>query len=81
MLLVVGGEGETNETIDCSISQMEKIKQFAVGPSIMTIYPGTALHREVKVEGFVNDSFWLSDLPDPFNTREHDLETLLNRQG
>jgi|LSQX01.1.fsa_nt_gb radical SAM superfamily enzyme YgiQ (UPF0313 family) len=75
-LLIVGSPGETDETIGETIQLIKEAKPFAVAPSIMTIFPGTKLYQGAVEDGFISDDYWLSDLPCPYDTREHDIYTL-----
>ncbi len=76
LLLIVGSPGETDETIGETIDLINTVVPFAVAPSIMTIFPGTKLYNDAVKDNFINDDYWLSDLPCPYDTREHKFETL-----
>jgi hypothetical protein len=41
------------------------------------ITPGTKLFDIAKGKGFIDESYWLSDLPFPYYTYERKLKTLL----
>ncbi len=75
-LLIVGSPGETDETIEETVQLIESVKPFAVAPSILTIFPGTKLYHDAVKDNFINDDYWLSDLPCPYDTREHGIDVL-----
>ncbi|MCX7747710.1 MAG: B12-binding domain-containing radical SAM protein [Clostridia bacterium] len=76
-LLIVGSPGETDETIGETVELIETVKPFAVAPSILTIFPGTQIYRDAVRDGFIDDSYWLTEKPCPYDTREHDIGTLI----
>ena len=47
-----------------------------VHPAITEVMPGTGLYEQAKAVGFISDDYWLTDLPAPYYTVEHDEEQL-----
>ncbi len=75
--LMVGNPGETEKSINATISLLRKIKPDIILPQIAMITPGTKLFDIAKEKGFIDESYWLTDLPFPYYTGERNLETLL----
>ncbi len=75
-LLMVGNPGETDETIDKTIKLMKIIRPTQLAISKKLIFPGTKLYEIVKVQGVIDDKFWLTSKPPPFYTYEHSLKKL-----
>jgi len=76
-LLIVGSPGETDETIDETIQLINMVEPYAIAPSIMTIFPGTKQYDDAVADGFIDDSYWMTNKPCPYDTREHSLEVLV----
>lgn len=76
-LLIVGSPGETDESIHETIEFAKKTQPLIISPSILTIFPGTTLYQQAKADGFIDDDYWLTDLPTPYDLREHSFDTLL----
>ena len=74
--LMVGNIGEDRITIRETIKLLKVIKPDIIVPQILMICPGTELFEIAKSQNFINDNYWLSDLPLPYYTYEHDLYTL-----
>jgi radical SAM superfamily enzyme YgiQ (UPF0313 family) len=76
-LLIVGGIGETEETIDETIEFLQKTDPEGMGTvGGLWILPGTGLYRYGKKLGIIDDSYWLSDTPYMIFTQEHSLRRL-----
>jgi radical SAM superfamily enzyme YgiQ (UPF0313 family) len=74
---MVGNPGETEKSINATISLLRKIKPDIILPQIAMITPGTKLFDIAKEKGFIDESYWLTDLPFPYYTGERNLKTLL----
>lgn len=74
--LMVGNIGENKATIRETVKLLKILKPDIIVPQILMICPGTELFETAKNQKFINDNYWLSDLPLPFYTYEHDLYTL-----
>jgi anaerobic magnesium-protoporphyrin IX monomethyl ester cyclase len=71
-LLIVGNVGETKQTINETIDFLNEfdIKEFGhVGG--LWVLPGTKLYQNFKKEGFIDDSYWLTDKPTPYYYKEN----------
>lgn len=77
-LLIVGSPGESDSTIHETLDFISETKPLIVSPSILTIFPGTELYSRAKANGFMDDDYWLTDKPTPYDTQEHPLSTLYN---
>ena len=56
---------------------MKKTKPDEVGcAGGLWIFPGTKLYRHAMKQGFIDDSFWLTDEPYKIYTVEHSLADL-----
>lgn len=66
LLLMVGNPGESEETINESISLVEKLKPDIRAVQIASVYPGAPLYDLYKSTGSINDDYWLTDKPAPF---------------
>lgn len=76
-LLIVGSPGETDESINETIEFIKRTQPMIVSPSILTIFPGTTLYLQARADKFIDDDYWLTDKPTPYDLREHGFETLL----
>lgn len=74
--LLIGSKAESDASISETADFVQRAQPHAIGPSIMTIFPGTAVYAEAKRDGFIDDDYWLSDQPCPYDTRFHSRETL-----
>ncbi|HRZ85785.1 MAG TPA: radical SAM protein [Candidatus Paceibacterota bacterium] len=83
--LMVGFHGENektvNETIDLAkkLHKIVKMDFFAVSP--LWVYPGTEAYEIGKNNGWINDSYWLTDKPCPLYTFEHSEKWLKQMQN
>ena len=75
--LMVGNPGENEKSINSTINLLRKIEPDIILPQIAMITPGTKLFDMAKEKGFIDESYWLSDLPFPYYTYERKLKTLL----
>ncbi len=75
--LLIGSRDESDETIAETVDFLRASEPYSIGPSILTIFPGSAIYDEAKWDGFITDNYWLSDQPCPYDTRFHSLEKLL----
>ena len=61
--LILGGPGETKETIEETLANSRKLPGVVVLPIVgMRVYPGTTLHARAVAEGLIREE---SDLLDP----------------
>jgi len=75
--LMVGNPGEDERSINETIKLLKKIDPDIILPQITMITPCTRIYYIAKEKGFINDDYWLTDLPFPYYTCENDLKTLL----
>jgi len=66
LFLMVGNPGETQKTVNESISLIKKAKPDDIVPFITMVFPGTPLYEMCKSKGYIEDSFWLTDKPTPY---------------
>jgi anaerobic magnesium-protoporphyrin IX monomethyl ester cyclase len=76
-LLIVGYPGETSETIQETCEMLYDIKpsSYSKLPGLM-IVPGSPVYNKFVKEGFIDDSYWLSDGECPYYTGEYSLKEL-----
>jgi anaerobic magnesium-protoporphyrin IX monomethyl ester cyclase len=70
MLLVVGFPGETDETIEQTCNLIRRTKPTMVSPMPLMVFPGTLIYEKCKASGWIDDSYWLQDKPQPYYTKE-----------
>lgn len=75
--LIIGSPGENEKSINATINLLRKIKPDIILPQIAMITPKTKIFDIAKGKGVIDESYWLTDLPFPYYTAEHDLKTLL----
>ena len=60
------------------IKKVQKIKYVYYNDvSVLAVYPGTEIYEIAKKNGMIDDSYWLTDKPNPIFTVEHSEEQLL----
>jgi anaerobic magnesium-protoporphyrin IX monomethyl ester cyclase len=59
-LMIVGNEGETDETIQQTKRFLRKAKPSILGASWdgLMLFPGTSIYQKAVKEGLIDDSFW-----------------------
>jgi radical SAM superfamily enzyme YgiQ (UPF0313 family) len=63
--LILGGPGETPETLEETLANSRRLRDSVILPIIgMRVYPGTALHRQAVAEGVIAPE---TDLLEPFH--------------
>lgn len=75
--LLIGSRAESDASVAETAAFVRRAKPHAIGPSILTLFPGTAIYADAKRDGFIGDDYWLSDQPCPYDTRFHSRETLI----
>jgi radical SAM superfamily enzyme YgiQ (UPF0313 family) len=76
--LMVGNKGESEATIDETISLVAKIKPcFSIGATVLWLLPGTAVYDEAVKSGHITDRFWLEHDSVPYNLQEHSYKELV----
>jgi radical SAM superfamily enzyme YgiQ (UPF0313 family) len=76
-LMIVGNVGETESTIKQSVDFLKRTRPDEIGcAGGLWIFPGTKLFRDAIKQGFIDDSFWLTDKPYKIYTKEHSLTEL-----
>jgi radical SAM superfamily enzyme YgiQ (UPF0313 family) len=75
-MLMVGNPGESPDSIAATCTFLERARPDFIQVSLAMIFPGTQLHGWARRQGFIDDAYWLTDRPAPFNTVEHPLRTL-----
>ncbi len=74
--IMIGCTGETEETLNETIQGLKEIKPDILSKFITMVYPNTKMYELMKESGKISDDYWLTPNPAPFNTTEHDIETL-----
>ena len=74
--IMIGCTGETEETLKETIEGLKEIKPDIMFKFITMTYPNTKMYELMKESGKISDNYWLTSNPAPFNTTEHDIETL-----
>lgn len=74
--IVIGFPGETQHTINETIKGLKIIKPDDIGKFIAMVLPSTGLYDIMKEKNIMVDDYWLSPIPSPFFTAEHDIATL-----
>lgn len=75
--LMVGNPGESKISINETINLLNKIQPDIILPQIAIITPRTKLFEIAKSKGFIDENYWLTNLPCPYYTCERNLGTLL----
>lgn len=75
--LMVGNPGENEASINQTIQLLRKIQPDIILPQIAMITPGTKIFELAKDKGFIDENYWMTDLPFPYYTCERKLNTLL----
>jgi radical SAM superfamily enzyme YgiQ (UPF0313 family) len=76
MLLVVGYPGETDFTIKQTCELIKSTRPTFVSPMPLMVFPGTKIYSDCKKSGWIDDSYWLQDKPQPYYTAEQPMERL-----
>jgi len=71
--LMVGNPGENNKSIGETIDVLKKIRPDGMFCALALVYPGTGLYELAKRQGFINDSFWLTEKDPPVYTVENNI--------
>lgn len=77
ILLMVGNQGETWESIYETEKLLDEVNPDIVIISITHIFPATKLYEIAKEKGIINDNFWLKDIPTIEYTGDHSVKTLM----
>jgi len=76
--LMVGNEGENENTIDETISLIKEIKPYSsIGANILWLLPGTDAYRDAERKGIIDENYWLENDDIPYNTTEHSFKELV----
>jgi radical SAM superfamily enzyme YgiQ (UPF0313 family) len=70
MLFIVGYPGESDETIQETIDLIREVKPSSFCTQPLMIFPGTKVYRDCVKWGWINDDYWLKDMPQPYYLRE-----------
>jgi radical SAM superfamily enzyme YgiQ (UPF0313 family) len=76
MLLMIGNPGETQETIEDTISLLYETKPLRIDPNMYQVYPGSQTYNELREAGYISDDYWLDHDAPPFYTGEHKIRQL-----
>lgn len=74
--IMIGCTGENETTLNETIQGLKEINPDIMSKFITMVYPNTKIYELMKEAGKISDDYWLSPNPAPFNTTEHDIETL-----
>ena len=75
--IMVGNPGENDRSINETMKILRVIKPDVIVNQILMIFPGTEQYAKAKREGFIDDRYWLSDLPAPYYEQHHSLQKLV----
>jgi anaerobic magnesium-protoporphyrin IX monomethyl ester cyclase len=85
-LLMVGMPGETRADIETTKKFFDEVKKDnphynndLQEVAVLWVFPGTPLYEKAKNEGFIDDSYWLTEKKAPYYTKEWDYDTLRSR--
>lgn len=74
--MIVGLPSESDETINETIELLKKIDHAVPAASILELYPNTEIYEIAKQNGFIDDSYWLTDKKIPLYTYELPIQKL-----
>ncbi len=76
-LLMVGNPGETQQTINETISGIKACRPDGMDVGLLTVFPKTELYRIACTGGLMNDAYWLDESKSaPVFTLEHSVAKL-----
>jgi p-methyltransferase len=75
-LFVVGFPGETDVTINKTCDLIQDAKPDVVCAMPLMVFPGTKVYADCKKSGWIDDSYWLQDKPQPYYTAEQPMKKL-----
>ena len=75
-LFVVGFSGESDWTIRQTCKLIQNTKPDVVCAMPLMVFPGTKVYTDCKKIGWIDDSYWLQDKPQPYYTAEQSMEKL-----
>jgi radical SAM superfamily enzyme YgiQ (UPF0313 family) len=75
-MLMIGNPGENEHSINNTCDFIKACKPDTVQTAVTMIFPGTALYHWARRHGFLNDDYWLTDKPAPYNEVEHSYRQL-----
>ncbi|MBM3295364.1 MAG: B12-binding domain-containing radical SAM protein, partial [Candidatus Aminicenantes bacterium] len=68
--LMVGNPGESDRTIDETVSFIREVGPDSFSVLIATVYPETGFAQDMEEMGALDESYWLTDGPPPYYLRE-----------
>jgi radical SAM superfamily enzyme YgiQ (UPF0313 family) len=80
-MLMIGNPGENESTIEASCRFIEECRPDTLQTALTMILPGTHLYHWARRQGFIDDDYWLTDNPPPYNTVEHSYRLLQRWEG
>jgi len=75
-LFVVGFPRETEATISETCDLIQYVRPDVVCAMPLMVFPGTKVYADCKKSGWIDDSYWLQDKPQPYYTAEQPMEKL-----
>lgn len=75
-LMIVAYPGENDETIEETYQFVKEVNPTKANFMPLMILPGTKVYRDCVKWGWIDDSYWLQDRPQPYYTREQTPETI-----
>jgi len=76
-LLIVGGMGETWDTIRETRQFIKQARPDSIGAvGGLWVLPGTEVYRQCKTKGFISDDYWLGEQPFMVYTFEHSIKEI-----
>jgi len=80
-MLMIGNQGEDEDSINATCDFISRCRPDTVQASVTKIFPGTALYHWARKQGFIDDAYWLTDKPAPYNTVENSFRLMKRWEG
>lgn len=80
-MFMIGNPGEDENSIKVTCDFISQYKPDTVQASVTKIFPGTPLYHWARKQGFIDDHYWLTDMPAPFNSVERPYRLLKRWEG
>lgn len=75
--IMVGNPGETEMSIDKTIRMLKIIRPDVIVNQILMVFPGTRQYAQAVEDGFIDDRYWLTELPAPYYDKHHTLRKMI----
>jgi radical SAM superfamily enzyme YgiQ (UPF0313 family) len=61
--IMIGNPGENRKSVKETEKLINLIRPSTLVTAITTLFPGTELYEKAKLEGLINDEYWLTNKP------------------